>query len=126
MASIRQNVYPDVLPDFRNLGVIARILVGVNVLALAAAVYAAPAWTQALATFVGGAAFLEPLLLVSLVVLYASAPALARLPYWWGCAAVLGLVSIVAAGAHLGKRVLYRLRRLGRRTLHALPGVGRS
>ena len=100
MASIRQNVYPDVLPDFRNLGVIARILVGVNVLALAAAVYAAPAWADALAEFVGGAAFLEPLLLASLVLLYALAPVLARLPYWWGCAAVLGLVSLLAAGAY--------------------------
>ena len=30
MASIRQNAYPDLLPDFRNLGVIARVLVAVN------------------------------------------------------------------------------------------------
>ena len=33
MASIRQNAYPDLLPDFRNLGVMARVLVAVNALA---------------------------------------------------------------------------------------------
>jgi len=78
----------------------ARVLIGVNVLALAAAVYAAPAWAQALADFVGGAAFLEPLLLASLVLLYALAPLLARLSYWWGCAAVLALVSLLASVAY--------------------------
>ena len=32
--SIRQNDLPDALPDFRNLGVMSRILLSVNVLAL--------------------------------------------------------------------------------------------
>ena len=32
--SIRQNDLPDALPDFRNLGVISRILLSVNALAL--------------------------------------------------------------------------------------------
>lgn len=100
MASIRQNVYPDVLPDFRNLGVIARILVGVNLLALAASIYAAPVWSQVLERFVNSAAFLEPLLLGSLVLLYALSPLLARLPYLSGCAAVLGLVLLLAGGGH--------------------------
>jgi two-component system, LytTR family, sensor histidine kinase AlgZ len=101
MTSIRQNVYPDALPDFRNLGVIARVLLGVNVLALAAAVYAAPAWPQFIEQFVGAAAYLEPLLLGSVVLLYACAPLLARLPYWPGCAAVLALVLLLAAGSQL-------------------------
>ena len=78
----------------------ARVLIGVNVLALAAAVYSAPAWAQALSEFVGGAAFLEPLLLASLVLLYGLAPLFARLPYWWGCAAVLGLISLLASVAY--------------------------
>ena len=100
MTSIRQNVYPDALPDFRNLGVIARVLVGVNVLAIGAAIYASPAWPQFIQRFVDAAAFLEPLLLASVVLLYACAPLLARLPYWPGCAAVLGLVLLLAAGSH--------------------------
>ena len=41
MPSIRQNAYSDVLPDFRNLGVIARVLVAVNAAALVAALFAA-------------------------------------------------------------------------------------
>jgi two-component system sensor histidine kinase AlgZ len=95
MASIRQNVYPDALPDFRNQGVIARVLVGVNVLALAAALYSASSWPQVIEQFIAAAAFFEPLLL------YACTPLLARLPYWPGCAAVLGLVLLLAAGSHL-------------------------
>ena len=39
---------------------------------------------------------LEPLLLASVVLLYACAPLLARLPYWPGWAAVLGLVLLIA------------------------------
>ena len=34
MVSIRQNAYPDLLPDFRNVGVVARILLAVNAAAL--------------------------------------------------------------------------------------------
>src|SRR6266581_3171560 len=36
MPSIRQNTFSDLLPDFRNLAVIARVLVAVNALALLA------------------------------------------------------------------------------------------
>ena len=42
MPSIRQNAYPDLLPDFRNLAVMARVLVGVNAVALAGTLYATP------------------------------------------------------------------------------------
>ena len=63
MASIRQNDYPDAVPDFRNLGVIARVLVGVNLLALAAALYSASSWLQVAEQFISAAAYLEPLLL---------------------------------------------------------------
>ena len=37
MASIKQNPAGHRLPDFRNLGVMLRLLLGVNLLALAAA-----------------------------------------------------------------------------------------
>jgi len=100
-ASIKQNIYPDVLPDFRNLGVIARILVAVNLLALGAVLYAAGGWAQALDRFVQSTAFLEPLLLASLVVLYAFSPQLARLPYLPACALVLLAVLLLTAGTQL-------------------------
>ena len=44
--SIKQNAYSDGLPDFRNLGVTARILVAVNLAALAAACYAETGWAR--------------------------------------------------------------------------------
>ena len=95
MVSIRQNAYSDVLPDFRNLGVIARVLIAVNAAVLGAALFAAPDLAQALQQFVEAAAFLEPLLLFVVVLLFILAPLLRRLSYWTGCAAVLLLVCAV-------------------------------
>ena len=66
MASIRQSPYPDLLPDFRNLGVIARVLVAANVLAALGVLFAAPGLAAALRQFVQAAAYLEPLLLLQL------------------------------------------------------------
>jgi two-component system sensor histidine kinase AlgZ len=100
MASIRQNAYPDLLPDFRNIAVMARVLVGVNAVALAGTLYATPALAPALERFVYAAAFLEPLLLVELMALFAVSPWLARLPYWQGCAGIVALVGVVAGLYH--------------------------
>src|SRR5439155_323329 len=77
MPSIRQNAYPDLLPDFRNLAVMARVLLGVNALALAGAFYASAALGPALDRFIRAAAFLEPLLLIELMALVAASPWLA-------------------------------------------------
>jgi two-component system sensor histidine kinase AlgZ len=101
VASISQNQFPDALPDFRNLGVIARLLIAVNLAAFGVALYAVPDWEGALERFLAGAVLLEPLLLASLIALYAATPALARLPYWPGCAAVLAITLAIAALAHL-------------------------
>ncbi len=100
MSSIRQDVSADALPDFRNLGVIARILIGVNAALLAAVLYAAPGPASALDLFLRGALLLEPLTLAAILVLYAASPALARLPYAAGCAAVLGIALALAAALH--------------------------
>jgi hypothetical protein len=99
--SIKQNFTSDALPDFRNLGVVARILLGVNALAFAAVLAAVPGWGAALERFLLVAARLEPTLAVSLVVLYALAPALARLPYWQGGVAVVTLTLAVAGTLHV-------------------------
>ena len=100
MSSIRQNEYPDVLPDWRNVGVIARILVIVNLLALAAALHSASGVAQAIERFAEAAASFEPLLIASVVVLAALSSPLGRLAYWAGCAAVLGIVLVLAAAQH--------------------------
>src|SRR5258706_1935443 len=98
---IRQNVQPDALPDFRNLGVIARIVIGAHLLALGAVVYAEPMWPMMLERTMRTAVLLEPVLLASLVTLYFASTSLARLPYWAGCACVLGLVLTLAWAVHV-------------------------
>ena len=98
MVSIRQNTYPDLLPDFRNIGVIARILIAVNAALLAAALFAAPDLLQALQRFVQAAALVEPMLLLVMTVLFVLSLMLARLPYWGGFVAVVGIVVAIAAG----------------------------
>ncbi|MCX8144801.1 MAG: histidine kinase [Azovibrio sp.] len=88
MSSIRQNAgHP--LPDWRNLGVLLRVLVGVNVLALGgvlARVGGLDAW---LAEFVAAAAWVEPLLLGNLGLLVLARDLLWRCPVRLGQALVL-------------------------------------
>jgi len=100
MASIRQNAYPDRLPDWRNLGVIARVLVAVNAMLAASALAAGRDFAEALERFMQGALVVEPLMLACIVSLCLLSGLLARLPYWIGCAAVLSLVLVLAGGAH--------------------------
>src|SRR6266851_4758464 len=102
MVSIRQTTYPDSLPDFRNLGVIARVLVAVNAIALGGALFAAPDLAQAIDRFPQIGALVEPLLLACLVVLFVLSSLLARLLYWMGCAAVMALVLLVTVMLHAG------------------------
>ena len=100
MPSIRQNAHSDVLPDFRNLGVIARVLLAANVAALAAAVFASRDLMQGADLFVQTATLLEPLLLACIVTLAAASPLLGRLAYWKGSLAVLAIVAALTAAAH--------------------------
>jgi len=98
MPSIRQNAYPDLLPDFRNLGVMARVLVAVNAVALVGALYETSGFAAAFERFMQVAAFLEPLLLVDLIALSALSTLLARLPYWPGALVVVALAMLLAGG----------------------------
>ena len=100
MPSIRQNPNFDAVPDFRNLGVIARVLIAVNLLAAAAALVDQSAWPAVIETMASNAAQVEPPLVASLLLLYAGAPWLVRLPYMAGCAAVVALAVALAWGAH--------------------------
>ncbi len=95
--SIKQNAHSEGLPDFRNLGVTARILVGVNLIAVAAAVYAESGLARGMARFVQDAAFLEPTLLASIVALYVLSPVLASMRSLSANAIALGAVVSIAA-----------------------------
>jgi two-component system sensor histidine kinase AlgZ len=104
MPSIRQNIYPDLLPDFRNLAVMARVLVAVNALAIAGTLFATPSLESAFDRFVQTAAFVEPLLLATLALLSFASIGLLRLPYWAGCSAVIALVMLLTAAYHAAVR----------------------
>jgi two-component system sensor histidine kinase AlgZ len=106
MPSIRQNAYSDVLPDFRNLGVIARTLVAINAMAFVAALFAAPNLAQGAQRFAESAMLLEPLLLATVLVLAALSRLLGRLAYPAGCVAVVAVVLALTAAAHAATEAL--------------------
>jgi len=95
--SIRQNYLPDALPDFRNLGVISRILLWVNALALLFALARSREIGEFVAKVTGIAGSLEPVLLLTLVALYAASSILERLAYPQGLAAVFAIVLAATA-----------------------------
>jgi len=100
MPSIRQNAHSDVLPDFRNLGVIARLLVAVNAVAFVAALLGSANLAQGAERFARNAAVLEPLLLAVVLTLASLSTLLGRLAYPAGCAAVIAIVLALTAAAH--------------------------
>jgi two-component system, LytTR family, sensor histidine kinase AlgZ len=90
--SIRQNHLPDALPDFRNLGVISRVLLSVNGLALLLALARSREIGEFAARVTEIAGSLEPVLLVVIVVLYAGSTLLEKLAYVHGLLAVFAIV----------------------------------
>ena len=95
--SIRQNHLPDALPDFRNLGVVSRILLSVNALALLFALARSREIGEFAARVTEIAGSLEPILLVVVILLYAGSALLERLAYVHGLLAVLAIVLAVTA-----------------------------
>ena len=102
--SINHNAHSDALPDFRNLGVLLRILLIVNGIALLAALLQVQSVREWPRQFTANAALVEPLLLVSLLTLAALRGLLRRLPYALGVAAVLviemALTSVLHYASH--------------------------
>jgi two-component system sensor histidine kinase AlgZ len=95
--SIRQNDLPDALPDFRNLGVMSRILLSVNALALTFALARCREIGEFAARVTEIAGWLEPILLIVMIALYAATTLLERLAYVRGLLAVFGVVLTVTA-----------------------------
>jgi two-component system sensor histidine kinase AlgZ len=95
--SIRQNHLPDALPDFRNLGVISRILLAVNALALLFALARSHEIAEFAVRVTEIAGSLEPVLLVVLAMLYALSPLFERLAYVQGVLAVFAVVLAATA-----------------------------
>lgn len=103
MASINQNPQPPALPDFRNLGVMVRILLGVNAMGLAVALVKTPTLGAIGAEFASVSAVVQPALFLCLLALYFGHGPLARLSYGVGVAMVLLLVLALATGAYFAE-----------------------
>jgi two-component system sensor histidine kinase AlgZ len=98
MASINQNAYTSALPNFRNLGILLRILVIVNVAAIGAALVRAPTLAGAWAELLEMSALVQPVLIVTLLTLVALSMFLRRLPYFLGAFAVIAIALGVTIG----------------------------
>jgi two-component system sensor histidine kinase AlgZ len=116
MASISQNTYTRALPDFRNLGVLLRILVIVNLFAVAAAVLRANGLSEVLLQLAELSAFVQPVLVVTLLVLFAADAPLHRLSYAPGAAIVVAIAVAVTLTFFLA------LHRFGRPDVLDAPG----
>jgi two-component system sensor histidine kinase AlgZ len=106
--SIKQNAFPDALPNFRNLGVTLRILLICNGLALIEAMLLANAWGEVPQRMMQIAALLVPVLLSALLLLWAAQPWLARLPYVQGALAVSALAVLLTLVTYYLGGELYR------------------
>ena len=115
MASINQNAYSGALPNFRNLGILLRILLIVNVLAVAAALVKTTETHALWQEFIQISAVVQPLLILSLLVLAVLSDALRRLPHALGVFAVLALeLALTAALYYAGGTLLAELGPLDR------------
>ena len=98
MASIN-HTHPVSLPNFTNLGIILRILVLVNLMGLSAAFIRAQSYPEIWRDLQEISLHLQPVLLLSLALLFLVNKPLSRLPYVWGFALVVA-VAVVAGLLH--------------------------
>ncbi len=118
--SIKQNDHPDALPNFRNLGVTLRILLISNCLALLQAILMASAWNDVPQRMMEIVTLLTPILLSSLLVLWAAQPWLSRLTYHHGALAVAALVLVLTLSIHYIGSGLYQQMGSGYRYFDAM------
>ncbi len=95
MASIKQNLAGQPLPDFRNAGVMLRILLGVNLLAVVAALVQSDRLGDSVQHYIRMAAWVQPLLFFNLALLALLGKLLQRPVVWIGRTAVV----LLAAGS---------------------------
>jgi two-component system sensor histidine kinase AlgZ len=95
------NRTPVTLPDFRNLGVLLRAALAVQVLGLAAALIKSADLSGVGTNFLAMAAVLQPPLLLVLLLVFFAAPWLLRQPYNLGVAVVVVLSALVTLLWHM-------------------------
>ena len=97
MKSINQNVHRDVLPDFRNLGVILRVVLIVLALSGVLALAQAGNWQAVLPRFLEVSAPVQPVLVLSILALSGLSGWLRSLEYWTGIVIVVLIELLVAS-----------------------------
>jgi two-component system sensor histidine kinase AlgZ len=106
MGSINQNANASALPNFRNLGILLRILVIVDGICLAAALFKTSEALPLMEELVDLSATVQPTLLASLLVLAAINNWLRRLAYRPAIALVVAIeLALVTAVYFLGRSV---------------------
>jgi two-component system sensor histidine kinase AlgZ len=95
------------LPDFRNLGICLRIIVIMNLLALFGAIFEADHLSDVPTKFTQVLALLQPIVLLTILLLYVIYPYLLNLSYRWSTAFVLLLSIMATSGVHfIGSLIL--------------------
>ncbi|HEX2826504.1 MAG TPA: histidine kinase [Burkholderiales bacterium] len=92
------------MPNFRNLGILLRILLVVNMCGIGAAIVGAPTLAESWQQLLAISAVLQPLLIVVLLALVSLDPLLRRLPYYLGA---IGVGAIVLAAVAVIDMVAY-------------------
>jgi two-component system sensor histidine kinase AlgZ len=106
-SSINQNAYSSALPNFRNLGILLRILLIVNLAAVAAAIVKSAAPNDFWPRLLDVSVVVQPLLMLSVLALVALNDLLKRLPYHLGAVVVIALELTLATLLYVYGRPLF-------------------
>ena len=90
LSAVRKNSR---LPNFQNLGVLLKTLLIVNILVMLAAILLSPNLGEFLPAWAQFSVLVQPILLMTLLVLYVVSPKLAQLNYAAGAAGILALAT---------------------------------
>ncbi|MCI5189557.1 MAG: hypothetical protein D3905_07115 [Candidatus Electrothrix sp. AS4_5] len=108
--SIKQNDQEDVLPDFRNIGNILRILLIALSLTLAQTLFEITAWEQLQPLIYETMSLFAPILFCCLLLLWCINPLLQKVSFWFGVTLINGLTIIITAAIYLtGERLHWYL-----------------
>lgn len=124
--SINQNIPPKLLPDFRNMGTVLRIVLLTNGVALLELALHAESFPALLDDLLQTSALLQPVLLACLLVLYTMNDILSAARPWQAALIVSGVVAAITLALDmLGGELLFSPEgaSLNRYTRHALVGA---
>ncbi|MES2013416.1 MAG: histidine kinase [Pseudomonadota bacterium] len=88
------------LPNMRNLGVNLRILLIVNAILILEAIILSHTFSEFFTQITATSALAQPMLLLSLLLLYAIYPILLKLRYWQGLLAIMAIVLFACSSIH--------------------------